>query len=311
MDTIENLVKTIEEEDVAYKRQKLQVRLIGLLVDSCRYAEAIDCAARLVPELKRINDNQTIVGVHLQQSKAFYGLGDLEKSRVSLSAARIASNYTNISTKLEASINLQMGILYAADDNDYKNAESYFQEAFKGFDTDTRKDYNPELAALALKYVLLSKIMLDKPDDAVMTLKRNPKYSNRSLDAMVAIAESVSSRSFASFKKAFEDYPLELVQDPVVKRHFDYLYKTLIEKNLSRVVQPYSVMKISQAAGKIKLPVEEVEQHLTRMIQDGVISGFIDRVDGTLGMVDVSKKVPVSKLVLDAIRELADLETLL
>lgn len=115
-------------------------------------------AASLIPELKRINDNQTIVGVHLQQSKAFYGLGDLEKAKISLSAARIASNYTNISTKLEASINLQMGILYAADDNDFKNAESYFQEAFKGFDTDTRKDYNPELAALALKYVLLSKV---------------------------------------------------------------------------------------------------------------------------------------------------------
>lgn len=43
--------------------------------------------------------------------------------------------------------------------------------------------------------------MLDKPDDAVMTLKRNPKYNNRSLDAMVAIAESAKSRSFASFKK--------------------------------------------------------------------------------------------------------------
>lgn len=73
--------------------------------------------------------------------------------------------------------------------------------------------------------------------------------------------------------QAFEDYPFELVQDPVVKRHFDYLYKTMIEKDLSRVVQPYSVMKISQAAEKIKLPIEEVTQHLIRMIQDGKISG--------------------------------------
>jgi len=153
--------------------------------------------------------------------------------------------------------------------------------------------------------------MLDKPDDAVMTLQRNPKYSSRSLDAMVAIAESAKSRSFASFKKAFEDYPFELVQDSVVKRHFDYLYKTMIEKDLSRVVQPYSVMKISQAAEKIKLPGEEVTQHPIRMIQDGKITGLIDHVAGTLEMVEISKKVPAAKLVLDAIRELADLETLL
>jgi len=311
MDTIEELEKAIAEESVVYKRHKLQVRLIEELVDFRRYAGAVEQAASLIPELKRINDNQTIVGVHLQQSKAFYGLGDLEKAKISLSAARIASNYTNISTKLEASINLQMGILYAADDNDFKNAEAYFQEAFKGFDTDGRKDYNPELATLALKYVLLSKIMLDKPDDAVMTLQRNPKYSSRSLDAMVAIAESAKSRSFASFKKAFEDYPFELVQDSVVKRHFDYLYKTMIEKDLSRVVQPYSEVKISYVAGRIKLPVEEVVLHLVEMIQVGKISGLIDHVAGTLEMVEVSKKVPVSKLVLDAIRELADLETLL
>jgi len=58
-----------------------------------------------------------------------------------------------------------------------------------------------------------------------------------------------------------------------VKRHFDHLYKTMIEKDLSRVVQPYSVVKISQVAEKIKLPEEEVKQHLTRMIQDGKISG--------------------------------------
>jgi 26S proteasome regulatory subunit N6 len=156
----------------------LQANLIEQLVDAKDYKDAVEqglgsplhftlpvsllpchfSASQLIKELKKINDNQTIVGVHLQQSKAFYGLSELDRARVAMSHARIAANYTNISTKLEACINMQMGILYAADDNDFKNAESYFQEAFKGFDTDAKKDYEPKLAVLALKYVLLSKV---------------------------------------------------------------------------------------------------------------------------------------------------------
>jgi len=37
----------------------------------------------------------------------------------------------------------------------------------------------------------------------------------------------------------------------------------------------------------------------------------MDYVAGTLEMVEIPKKVPVAKLVLDAIKELTDLETLL
>jgi hypothetical protein len=42
MDTIEELKKEIGEEAVVYKRQKLQVRLIEVQVDSRRYGEAVE-----------------------------------------------------------------------------------------------------------------------------------------------------------------------------------------------------------------------------------------------------------------------------
>ena len=54
------------------------------------------------------------------------------------------------------------GILHAADEKDFKTAFSYFYEAFEGYDSvDSPK------AVVALKYMLMSKIMLNRSGSIV------------------------------------------------------------------------------------------------------------------------------------------------
>lgn len=65
---------------------------------------------------------------------------------------------------------------------------------------------------------------------------------------------------FQSFGK-FKD---ELQLDPVVKSHFQSLYDGMLEKNLCRIIEPYSRVQIDHIAKTIGIPVVSIELELKK-----------------------------------------------
>jgi 26S proteasome regulatory subunit N6 len=94
---------------------------------------------------------------------------------------------------------MQSGILHAADERDFQTAFSYFYEAFEGFDM---ADKSAE-ATLALKYMLLCKVMLNVPDDVhqIVVHEKAMKYRGSDVDAMLAIGSAAKNRSVNEFNE--------------------------------------------------------------------------------------------------------------
>lgn len=97
---------------------------------------------------------------------------------------------------------MQSGILHA-EDKDYGTAYSYFFETLEGMASTS----SPQ-APLALKYMLLCKVMLNLSEDvaAIVQGKFAQKYAGRDVEAMEKVAEAHEKRSLELFEKALKDY---------------------------------------------------------------------------------------------------------
>jgi len=267
------------EEKRIFLRQALEARLIGLYHDVGRYQEALAEGARLLKELKKLDDKNLLVEVQLLESKTYHALSNLPKARAALTSARTTANSIYVPPKVQAQLDLQSGILHASEEKDFKTAFSYFFEAFEGFDS-----VEDPMAIMALKYMLMSKVMLNLPDEVtnLVSGKLALKHAGPELEAMKAVALSAKNRSLSDFQSALKTFKVQLEDDLIVSKHLDSLYNKMLEQNLCRIIEPYSKVQVDYVAGKIGLPKPEVEKKLSQMILDKKFLGILDQETGVL-----------------------------
>lgn len=266
-----------------FLRQALEARLISLFFDTKKYTEALKVGTRLLKELKKLDDKALLVEVQLLESKVYHALSNLPKSRAALTSARTTANAIYCPPKMQAALDLQSGVLHAADERDFKTAFSYFYEAFEGYDSID----NPK-AIDALKYMLLSKIMLNSPDDvqSIISGKLALRYAGSDIESLKSIANASKNRSLSEFKETLEKYKKELQEDPIIQAHLDSLYDNLLEQNLCRIIEPFSRVQVSHVAEIIKLSLNLVERKLSQMILDKKFHGILDQGEGVLIIFD-------------------------
>lgn len=272
-----------KEERRTFLRQSLEARLIALYFDTGKFTEALQLGSNLLKELKKLDDKNLLVEVLLLESKTYHALSNLSKARAALTSARTTANSIYCPPKMQAALDLQSGILHAADEQDFKTAFSYFYEAFEGYDSMNLDEYKPR-ALTALKYMLLSKIMLNTPEDVqqIISGKLALKYEGKDIEAMKSVAQASHKRSLADFQQTLKSFKKELEEDVIVRAHLGTLYDNMLEQNLCRIIEPYSRVQVDFVAQSIKLPKPQVEKKLSQMILDKKFHGILDQGEGVL-----------------------------
>merc|ERR1739844_805690 len=267
-------IEWAKEEKRTFLRQSLESRLVGLYFETERYQEALALGSALLKELKKLDDKNLLVEVQLLESKTYHALGNLPKARAALTSARTTANSIYVPPKVQAQLDLQSGILHASEERDFKTAFSYFYEAFEQYDS-----VDDSHALVALKYMLLAKIMPNQPEEVhhIVSGKLALKYQGTGIEAMKKVANASKNRSLADFQTAVKEFSAELGQDRIVEKHLKSLYQTMLEQNLCRIIEPYKRVQVGYVAEKINLPEAEVEKKLSQMILDKKFQGILDQ----------------------------------
>ncbi|KNZ78228.1 putative 26S proteasome regulatory subunit rpn6 [Termitomyces sp. J132] len=281
--TLQDNITWSKREKRIFLKHSLETRLVALQLEAGQYKQALGMIEGLLAELKRLDDKMVLTEVHLLESRVYRGIGNFAKAKAALTSARTAANSIYCPPPLQSALDLQSGILHA-EDKDYTTAYSYFFEAFENMSAQ-----GEEGALGALKYMLLCKVMLNLPEDvtSLLTIKLAVKYAQlREVESMRAIALAHQARNLADFERVLREYKDELSSDPTIRSHLAALYDTLLEQNLLRIVEPYSVVEIAYVAEQVGQGRQSVEAKLSQMILDKVLHGVLDQGRGCLILFD-------------------------
>ncbi|KAH8998364.1 PCI domain-containing protein [Lactarius hatsudake] len=277
-------IEWAKREKRIFLKQSLETRLISLQLETQQYKPALALIETLLTELRRLDDKMILTEVHLLESRVYRGIGNLAKAKSSLTSARTAANSIYCPPQLQAALDLQSGT--------FENLSSQDDPSALG----------------ALKYMLLCKVMLNLPEDvnSLLSIKLALKYAQlRDVESMRAVARAHQTRDLAAFEQTLRDYREELSSDPTIRSHLAALYDTLLEQNLLRIVEPYSVVEIEYVAQQVGQGRQDVEAKLSQMILDKVFHGVLDQGRGCLLVFDEAETDDTYGAAIDTLAEVS------
>ena len=279
-----DMIAWAKEERRTFLRHRLEHRLALVYFEQGQSRESLATINSLLREARRLDDRSLLVDVHLLESRVYFRIKNISKSRAALVAARTSANAMYCPPLLQAEIDMQSGILHA-EERDAKTAYSYLYEAFEGFHQ--LGDHARE-SRKALRYMILAKIATDSHDElaGVLQSKSVLEYRGRDMDALRGIAEAYKKQDTHQFNKYKSEYSDAFEGDEIAQRQLADMYDGLLEKHLLRIIQPYQRVQLGYLAELLLMDVAIVEARISQMILDKKLSGIVDQQHSCLIVFD-------------------------
>lgn len=252
----------------------LECKLINVYLAVGKFTECLDKIMVVLKELKKYDDKNNLISLYVCESKAYYELMDFSKAKSSLTSARALAVSSACRPQLQAQIDMLNG-MYLSDEKSFDTAISYFIESLEGF----LQDKIIFDAKIALRYIVLNKILLGKYEDipAFLSLKivKNIK-EDQIVDLLCEVANTCKKRDLKAYNKLLTTNSIILDTDLYIKRHLMYLYNILLDKNILKIIEPYSHIRVNFISSKLHLSEDLIESKLRKMILDKKITGILD-----------------------------------
>ena len=299
----EEISKFCDETSNISMKSRIQTRLAEIYYIHEHYAKALDICNKVIFDLKRYEDNLGLIQLLLLESKIYYATNGISKAKASLTSVKTLSTKVYVEPKLQANIDIHAGIL-AAYEKDFNLAYSYFYEAFDVYNIPSQR--RKAKALKAFQYMILSKIVGDRLDEVnnVVLSKQGKDYYGKEVEALRSIELAVKEKSLKLLKDNIEKNKEFFFGDHVIKYHINNLHNDLLEKNLIKIIKPYSVVEIDFVAKAIGLSYQEVLNKLRQMILDKKINGILDQGRGSLIIYDVDNTNPYLEKSIETFKNL-------
>ena len=286
----EEITKFCDQTNNISMKSKIQTRLAEVYYIHENYSKALDICNKVIFDLKRYEDNLGLIQLLLLESKIYYATNGISKAKASLTSVKTLITKVYVEPKLQANIDMHAGIL-AAYEKDFNLAYSYFFEAFDVYNIPNKKRRNKGLRAF--QYMILCKIVgghIEEVNNVVLS-KQGKDYYGPEVEALRSIESAVKEKSIKLLEDNIEKNK-KYFTDKVINYHIRNLHNDLLEKNLIKIIKPYSVVEIDFVAKSIGLNYQDVLNRLRQMILDKKINGILDQGKGSLIIYDVDSANP-------------------
>jgi 26S proteasome regulatory subunit N6 len=279
--TCQNILEWSMKENKAFLKFKLQLRLAGILFDKAEYKRSRELLDLVLKEAKTVDDKQLLIEGHLLESKLIYMNKNWPKAKAALSACRSAANSVYVAPLLQADIETTAGMIHLAE-RDIQIAYSYFYEGFEAFHQNGQKNR----AATNFQYLLLCRIMMDNIEEAsnLVTGRFGVLYANdnKVTKTMLLILEAYKEKNLVRLAEILLENKSDIEDDKIISSQIDILYDQLLEKNIVKLITPYSRIEIGYLALKLSISSDKVERKICEMILDEKLKASIDQERGII-----------------------------
>jgi COP9 signalosome complex subunit 2 len=163
-------------------------------------------------------------------------------------------------------------------ERNYKDANTDFIEAFKGYDSAGARDF----AIQCLRYLILSNMLSNSPVNPFDDNRAKSYQSSNEIEAMLNLIESYRNRQITNFERVLKKNAKDLMGDPFISDYIQDLRKKLRSHVLKALIRPYKNITLPYITTELQVKSNEAESLLVELILDKEILGRIDQINQLL-----------------------------